>query len=361
MAEAEKLKVEQENPISDKEVDLDTTGFKEESVEVKEEAPKEEPKLNVGEVDLGYTDHQSKESEKAKVVVEEEKVDEQKEKTETKDTKKSTEEDKEQKRQDNLKKKRENYQSRIDSLVGRYRESQRRERAALDYAKGLQKKFEASEKKFNDSDEAYLKELDARVDAQREQVKNALKVAIQNQDSDKIMEANDKLTQLAVQKEKARLELANRAEQKKIQEEENKQKQNVEANQSTADNTPQPSQISDKAKAWAEKNEWFGKDEIMTAAAEKIHKNVIMEGIAVDSDEYYNEIDSRLKGYFPNALNQEQNDKPKEQRKPVQTVASAGRKQEGRRTVKLTASQVAIAKKLNVPLDEYAKYVKEDK
>ena len=75
----------------------------------------------------------------------------------------------------------------------------------------------------------------------------------------------------------------------------------------------------------------------------------------------YNEIDSRLKGYFPNALNQEQNDKPKEQRKPVQTVASAGRKQEGRRTVKLTASQVAIAKKLNVPLDEYAKYVKEDK
>ena len=158
------------------------------------------------------------------------------------------------------------------------------------------------------------------------------------------MEANDKLTQLAVQKEKARLELENRAQQKKIQEEESKQKQNVEANQSTADNTPQPSEISDKAKAWAEKNEWFGKDEIMTAAAEKIH----------------NEIDSRLKGYFPNAFNQEQDDKPKqEQRKPVQTVASAGRKQEGRRTVKLTASQVAIAKKLNVPLDEYAKYVKE--
>jgi len=359
MAEAEKLKVEQENPISDKEVDLDTTGFKDESVEVKEETPKEEPKLNVGEVDLGYTDHQSKESEKAKVVVEEEKVDEPKKQPQAKETK---EEDKEQKRQDNLKKKRENYQSRIDSLVGKYRESQRRERAALDYAKGLQRKFEASEKKFNQSDEAYLKELDARVDAQREQVKNALKVAIENQDSEKIMEANDKLTQLAVQKEKARLELENRAQQKKIQEEESKQKQNVEANQSTADNTPQPSEISDKAKAWAEKNEWFGKDEIMTAAAEKIHKNVIMEGIAVDSDEYYNEIDSRLKGYFPNAFNQEQDDKPKqEQRKPVQTVASAGRKQEGRRTVKLTASQVAIAKKLNVPLDEYAKYVKEDK
>jgi len=360
MAETETLKVEQENPISEKEVDLDTTGFKDESVEVKEEAPKEEPKLNVGEVDLGYTDHQSKESEKAKVVVEDEKVDEPKVKQETK---KEDNEDKEQKRQDNLKKKRENYQSRIDSLVGKYRESQRRERAALDYAKGLQRKFEASEKKFSETDEAYLKEFDARVDAQREQVKNALKVAIENQDSDKIMEANDKLTQLAVQKEKARLELENRAQQKTIQEEESKQKQNVEANQSADNTQPQQApQISDKAKAWAEKNEWFGKDEIMTDAAEKIHKNVVMEGIAVDSDEYYNEINSRLKRYCPNAFDQEQDEQPKqEQRKPVQTVASAGRKQEGRRTVKLTASQVAIAKKLNVPLDEYAKYVKEDK
>jgi phage I-like protein len=91
----------------------------------------------------------------------------------------------------------------------------------------------------------------------------------------------------------------------------------------------------------------------MTQAAFSIHEELVGSGVEVESDEYYNEIDKRMKGYFPHKFVVE------EQRKPVQTVASAGRKQEGRRTVRLTKSQVAIAKKLGVPLEEYAKYVKE--
>jgi hypothetical protein len=164
------------------------------------------------------------------------------------------------------------------------------------------------------------------------------------------MEANDELTQLAVQKEKAKLQMADREirakqleEQRKLEVEEAKvQKENVVV--------PKPSE---KAKSWATKNTWFGDDKIMTQAAFSIHEELVGSGVEVESDEYYNEIDKRMKGYFPHRFVVE------EQRKPVQTVASAGRKQEGRRTVRLTKSQVAIAKKLGVPLEEYAKYVKE--
>ena len=210
--------------------------------------------------------------------------------------------------------------------------------------------------KFQEKDEAYLKELDARVDAQREQVKVAMKQAMEAQDPAKLVEANDKLTQLAVEKEKARLELANREAVKK-QQEANKQ-QNVQAETSQ---TPQtPGKITPKAKKWAEDNQWFGTDEVMTNAAITIHNNLAREGIELDSDEYYTEVNTRLQKYFPDALGTD--DKPKEEKpKPVQTVASAGRSQQGRRTVKLTKSQVAIANRLNVPLEEYARYVKEEK
>ena len=359
----ENINVEETQPKKSNEVDLDTDGVNEQDVQIKQEETKKEeaPKLNVGEVDLGYTDH-SKNNLDAKVKVEEEKE----QKVETKDEpQEKVEEKKEQTKPANLKKKKEDYQSRIDKLTFKVRESQRREKAAVDYAKGLQKKYDVSQKKINQTDEQYLKEFDARVDAQREQVKSVLKSAIEAQDSEKIMEANDKLTQLAVQKEKARLEIQHRSEMKEQEKEEQKantnvnNQQNVEAQTSSvSDNT---SKISTKAKQWAEDNPWYGNDEVMTNAAQTIHANVVTEGIEVDSDEYYNEINSRLRKYFPSSFEEKEEQPKKEQRKPVQTVASAGRQQDGRRTVRLTASQVAIAKRLNVPLEEYAKYVKEDK
>jgi len=328
------------------EVELDLDDVKEQEIQVKEDskAEKKAPSLNVGEVDLGYTTH-SKEDKKEKVEIEQ--AEEKSAPVETK----PVEQKKEETKTDDLSEISDSVQKRIDKLTRRYREAERREQAAVEFAKGLQKKYTDYEKKFDTADSNYLKEFDARVDAQREQVKNKLKAAIEANDPNKIMEANDELTQLAVQKEKAKLQMADREirakqleEQRKFEVEEAKtQKENVVV--------PRPSE---KAKDWATKNTWFGDDKIMTQAAFSIHEELVGSGVEVESDEYYNEINKRMKGYFPHRFVVEQ-----EQRKPVQTVASAGRKQEGRRTVRLTKSQVAIAKKLGVPLEEYAKYVKE--
>jgi hypothetical protein len=340
----------------EKEVELDTDDVKEENVEVKEVEKKEkEPNLNVGEVDLGYTGHEKPSDEKKeqpKIEIAEEVKEEVIEEKKV--------EPKSEKEKPNLQDSRRDYQKRIDKLVFQKKEAERREKAALDFAQGLQKKFDTNLRKLNTTDEQYLKELDARVDAQREQVKVALQQAIEKQDASKMMEANDKLTQLAVEKEKARLEIANREEKKKLAEE-NKQQKNVQADTSNSGKSESMPQITPKAKKWAEENSWFGTDEVMTNAAITIHNNISQEGIEVDSDEYYNEVNSRLRKYFPDSFDAAKDEPKKETTKPVQTVASAGRSQQGRRTVKLTKSQVAIAKRLNVPLEEYARYVKEDK
>ena len=328
------------------EVELDLDDVKEQEIQVKEEskAEKKAPSLNVGEVDLGYTTH-SKEDKKEKVEVE------QAEETKPVETKPAEQTKITETKTDDLSEISESVQKRIDKLTRRYREAERREQAAVEFAKGLQKKYTDYEKKFDTADNNYLKEFDARVDAQREQVKIKLKAAIEANDPNKIMEANDELTQLAVQKEKAKLQMADREMRAKQLEEQRKFE--VEEAKVQKDNVviPKPSE---KAKDWATKNTWFGDDKIMTQAAFSIHEELVGSGVEVESDEYYNEINNRMKGYFPHKFVVEQ-----EQRKPVQTVASAGRKQEGRRTVKLTKSQVAIAKKLGVPLEEYAKYVKE--
>ena len=329
-------------------VPLDIEDSNETVIELDQPEKKEElPNLDRGEVDLGGTAHTKEPEKKEELQIEET----------GEETKLVKEEEKLVKEEDNLVKHSDNYQKRIDKLTRKYREAERREKAALDFAKGLQKKYDTTVRKADTSEDQHLKEFDARVDAQREQVKNVLRDAIEKQDTDKIMEANDRLTQLAVEKEKARLEMGNREEQKKIREEEVKSTTNVEANNLETQPTQQP--ITPKAKKWAEENTWFGDDEVMTNAAITIHNNLAQEGLELDSDEYYTEVNTRLRKYFPSSFGA--NDEPeKEKPKPVQTVASAGRKQQGRKTVKLSQSQVAIAKRLGVPLEEYARYVKED-
>jgi hypothetical protein len=340
------------------EVELDTDNVKEENVSVEEVSKKEDtPSLNVGEVDLGYTDHSKPveyDKEKPGIEITEDKVEASEEPGDSVGNK-------EEQEKPNLNESKRDYQGRIDKLVFQRKEAERREKAALEYARGIQKKFDINLQKLNSTDDQYLKELDARVDAQREQVKVALQSAIEGQDASKIMEANDRLTQLAVEKEKARLEMINREERKKAEEEKSKQQQYVQAEPQTAESSQPAPQITPKAKKWAEKNKWFGNDEVMTNAAITIHNNISQEGIEVDSDQYYNEVNSRLKRYFPESFGKTDDEPKKETPKPVQTVASASRSQQGRRTVKLTKSQVAIAKRLNVPLEEYARYVKEDK
>ena len=325
----------QEYAKTQPEVELDTDDVKETDVKVEETREEsKEPNLNAGEVDLGYTEH-DKDQSKDEVAVEE--VQEE-----------PKQETQQQSEPDDLSEVSESVKKRIDKLTRKFREAERREKAALDFAKGLQKKYDDSVTKYDSTDEKYLKEFDARVDAQREQVKRKLKEAIESNDADKIMEANDELTQLTVEKEKARIKMADReARLKQLEEQKNAPKE-----QPIQEQEPQ-SEPSERAKSWASKNAWFGNDKIMTNAAMTVHEDLVGMGVDVESDEYYNEIDKRMKENFPHRF------ATQEQRRPVQKVASAGRTQQGRRSVRLTKSQVAIAKKLGVPLEEYAKFVKE--
>ena len=323
------------------EVELDTDGVNEESVDIKE-TPKEPEatELPKEEVDLGYTDHSDKRTydKKKDHDTDISYENERQVKLEDKEPQKEETED--------LKDYSDKVQKRIKKLTFQLRESERREKAATDYAKGLKQKYEQVDKKLEETDTSYLKEYDARIDAQRDQVKANLKSAIESQDADKIMEANDQLTKLAVEKEKVSISLSEKEKRKE-------QKPQEEAQ--PIEQAP----ISQKAQKWAEDNEWFGSDRVLTSAAMGIHEDLIQQGVASDSDEYYNQINKRMKEYFPQKFAQSSTEEQPQKAAPVQNVASVSRRQGGRKSVKLTKSQVVIAKKLGVPLEEYAKYVKE--
>ena len=319
------------------EVELDIDDAKETNIQLEEkkEEKSKAPSLNVGEVDLGYANHDEKRYEPEISIEEEETVEKQ-----------------ESKPKDDLNSFSDGVQKRIDKLTKRMREAERREQAALEYAEGLKNKYTKTKAQYDEIDESYVKQYDARIDAERDSVKKRLKDAIELQDAEAIINANEELARLTVEKERAKITIADREKRKKDTPVEEVEAPNPQRNQQVSQPIP-----SSKAKDWAEKNDWFGQDQYMTNTAFQIHENLVGEGIDVDSDEYYNEIDKQMKEVFPHKfVGQEE---PQEQRKPVQAVASANRGKSGRRVVKLTKSQVAIAKKLGVPLEEYAKYVKE--
>ena len=364
-----------EEKQSKKDIEIDTDDVKQEdlTVEVKESAnnveTKDKPNLNFGEVDLGYTDHgtsEEKKEEKTEIKIKDEEEDKVEDlKKDLKAEGQEIEGEKEELADDekdfkSLYKKYKQQNRRIDKLTFRREEAERQAKAAEEYAKGVHKKLQDIEKRYNVESDNYLKEFEARVDAQREQVKNNLKLAIENNDTNAIMEANDQLTQLAVQKEKAKI----RAEERKaaIEAAELAKKEQAEqVKQPKEQELPTPSE---RAMSFKEKHKkWFGydKDPAMTAYAIALDGQIRQEGIEVDSDEYYNEIEKRLNPILTAQGLKEPAEtvEAKQKAKPVQTVASAGRKEVGRKTVTLTKSQVAIAKRLGVPLEEYVKYVKE--
>ena len=319
----------QENKKSP-EVDLDTDGVNEQSVQVEEQKTEStEPELPREEVDLGYTEPKKEGIEGITVEQVEEK-----------------EESKPEVKVDDLSDVSDKVKRRIDKLTFKVREAERREKAAIDYAQSIKKELDSTKTRFSKTSKSYIEQFSARVTAEQEKAKSALKDAIAEQDADKIAEANSRIAQLAVEAEKAKITAAE--EEAKEQQATTQQTQQPQAPQ------PQAPQPSTKAKSWAEKNEWFGSDRIMTSAAFQAHQDLVEQGFDAESDEYYNEIDKVMKENFPHKFSQ-----PQEQKKPVQTVASAQRNQSGRRSVKLTKSQIVIAKKLGVPLEEYAKYVKE--
>ena len=325
-------------------VDLDTDDVNETNVQVEEqqEQKSEKPNLNLGEVDLGYqTYNKDDKEEKPEISVEEDNPDQNSQVSKPKE---------------NLQEYSEGVQKRIDKLTKKMREAERREQAALAYAEGLKKKYSDVKSKYDEIDESYVKQYDARIDSERDQVKAKLKTAIEMNDSEAIISAQEDLARLTVEKERAKISLADREKRKKITEASEQEAQS-QSNQPMQQVENQVNNPSPKAREWAEKNAWFGQDQYMTQTAFQIHENLVGEGFDVDSDEYYNEIDKQIKEVYPHKFAEsETQEQPK---KPVQTVATASRGKSGRRSVKLTKSQVAIAKKLGVPLEEYAKYVKE--
>ena len=244
-------------------------------------------------------------------------------------------------------------QARIAKLTRKMREAERREQAALQYAKGVEESRKALESKFKKTDSDYIKKFETTISSGMESAQKELAAAIQSGDAGAQVEANKRIAQLAF--ENAKLEQAKEGREP-IHEE--RPVQNL--SQGGDVNIPQrddPINPDPKAEAWAAKNTWFGTDRAMTYTAFEIHKDLTeKEGYDPSSDEYYAEVDKRIRVDFPHKFDKTET---KQTAAPVQTVASANRSvKPGRKTVKLTSSQVAIAKKLGVPLEEYAKQLK---
>ena len=252
----------------------------------------------------------------------------------------------------------EGVQKRISKLTRKMREAERREKAALDYAQGAKLEIAQVKERFQSTEEKYDKAFSEKVTEQLKSAQTDLATAIETGDAQKQVEANKKIAALSI--EEARLSAAEkyRSETKpKVPQEEDhlryRETPGELPRQQAAKGTPDP-----QAEDWAATNEWFGKDRAMTFTAFEIHKDLVeKEGFDPKSKEYYGEIDKRIRVDFPHRFGKSVSTNTT---KPAQTVASAGSSAQrsikpGRKTVKLTSSQVAIAKKLNVPLEDYAK------
>ena len=243
-------------------------------------------------------------------------------------------------------------QKRIDRLTKKMREAERRENEAVNYAKQVQTESVTLKNRMANLDTNYVNEYTSRVSTQLEQAEKELGRAMELGDTQAAVEANRKITTLSIEND--------RASQAKMQQQRMRQQQQApQQQQQQAPQQQQQQQVKRpdrKAEDWAEQNEWFGQDEAMTFAAFGIHKKLVEdEGFDPQSDDYYNELDRRISGKFRTPANSSS-------KRPAQTVAGVSRSTSGRssgRKVRLTPSQVAIAKKLGVPLSEYAKYVKD--
>ena len=239
-------------------------------------------------------------------------------------------------------------QSRIAKLTRKMREAERQRDSATEYAQALETQRKSDQKKFLKIDTDYWKRFETNIKTGMESAQRELATAIEAGDAKAQVEANKRIATLAF--DNAKLEQAK----------ENKEDVKLSDGGKLPRQTPQtlPEQPADpQAETWAAKNKWFGQNRAMTFTAFEIHKDLVeKEGYDPKSNEYYTEIDKRIRVDFPNKFDK---DRGIETSKPVQSVASAQRSvKQGRQTVRLTSSQVAIAKKLGVPLEEYAKQLK---
>ena len=251
---------------------------------------------------------------------------------------------------DELKEYSEGVQKRIAKLTRKMREAERQREEAVQYAQSVTQQKNQAEKRLSKLDKSYVSEFESRVTTSLAAAKLALKNAIESQDVEAQISAQEQLASLSI--ENARLNALKVAEQdvapKQREVNINPQRQQQQ----------QPQQQSDpRAENWASKNSWFGNDSAMTYTAFDIHKKLVEEeGFDPQSNEYYEEVDSRIRLEFPHKFDKVETNTTK-RAKPAQAVASATRSATtGRKkTVKLSPSQVAIAKRLGVPLEDYAK------
>ncbi len=250
-------------------------------------------------------------------------------------------------------------QRRISKLTARMREAERREQAAVEYARGLQSTAQQLQQKLTQTDYSRLNEAKTRMDTQAAQLKQILRKAREEGDIDTETEAQERLTTLLMEQRQVAAYLQQAPAQQAQQQAQQTYQQPQQQVQQPQQPAQQPRKASPKAEQWAAENTWFGQDRVMTYAAWGVHQTLIeQEGVDPESDEYYTELNKRMREEFPNRFKAE----PNRQQRSAPAVAPASRSSgvsSARKTVRLSPSQVAIAKKLGVPLEEYAKYVKD--
>ncbi len=238
--------------------------------------------------------------------------------------------------------------SRINKLTAKARAEERDRQEAQRLAEQLYYENQRLQERIKGLDTGYLSEYGTRLEAQSIAAKDAFKKAYDSGDSDAIAAAQEQMSKIAIDQERFRL-----AKQRNDAPRQAQPQQQVQQYQPPAAPQPDP-----KAQTWAQRNEWFGSDKMLTAAAMALHSTLVEdEGFDPTSDEYYSEIDRRIRREFPSRFQTAKTAAPAR----VASAASSASKAavSGRRSVKLSASQVAMAKRLNVPLEEYAKYVKD--
>jgi hypothetical protein len=250
---------------------------------------------------------------------------------------------------------------RIDKLTARLRETQRREEAAIAYARSVQQRAQQAEERMRYSDQERLTATQHNLQTQVATLKQIIRKAREEGDIDTETEAQERLTTALF--EQRRLAETRSAQQMQQAPQMQQVQQVQQAPQPVQYQQPVRPAPDPKAEEWAERNAWFGKDTAMTHAAQGIHIQLVREEqFDPTSDEYYDELDRRMRENFPHKFSGTANGSSTSSNRPVQTVAPASRSSgvnKARRSVHLTPSQVAIAKRLGVPLEEYAKYVKE--
>ena len=319
--------------VEEKTVDIDTTGPGAE-VDIPEEK-KEEAVVETVEPVV----------EEKKEAVEEKQETEKKE--EVKEEVKEKQETSDEKPKEELEQYSEGVQKRISKLTKKWREAERQKEAAIDYAKGVQNEHTQLKTKISKLEPSYVNAIENKVASGLQAAQAKLARARDAGDIATEVEAQKDIAKLGVEEARVASLKARQAEAKA------NEVKTPTLDQAVAPQAP----VDPKAEEWAANNDWFGKDNAMTYTAFDLHKKLTeQEGFDPNSPEYYAEIDKRMRIDFPQKFG---NTTSQESTKPTQTVASAKRSvQSGRKTVRLTSSQVAIAKKLGVPLEEYAKQLK---